>query len=356
MEILNIKTASKDYSVVVGKNVIQRDNFEDSKNREVFLTVDENIPENLKQKVIRILEEEASKFSMLEIKATEENKSYSSLEMIHDSLINAGYSRDCILYALGGGIICDMTGFAAATYQRGVDFVLIPSTLLSQVDASVGGKTAINHKIGKNMIGAFHQPTKVISDVNFLMTLEPKEIRGGLAEIVKHAIILDKKFFDWLEHNIEGLLACDEGLYEYAVSKSIKLKESVVSRDETEKGIRKWLNFGHTFGHAIEIYGKYKQFSHGEAVALGMMMAINLSIKTSGLEIKSATRIKELVKNILNEKLIEKQFNPEELYKMMSSDKKKIGEVLNFITIKDIGQAEIIKDIDSEIILKSITL
>ena len=356
MEILSIKTDSKNYQVCVGKNALHEDNFSESNNREVFLVIDNKVPKDLQAKVIDILNQKSSKFIKIEIEATENNKSYASLEKIHDSLIESSYSKECILYALGGGIVCDMTGFAAATYQRGVDFVLIPSTLLSQVDASVGGKTAINHKNGKNMIGAFHQPTKVISEMNLLNSLETRQLKDGLAEIIKHAIILDEDFFYWLELNIDGLLSRDQSLYEYAISQSIKLKESVVSRDETEKGIRKWLNFGHTFGHAIEVYGKYEEFSHGEAVALGMLMAVNLSAKTVGLESDKALKISSLIKKILDKEMLEKHFDSKELLKMMSSDKKKSGDVLNFIVIEGIGNTKIVKNIDSNQILDSISL
>ena len=356
METIKIKTNSQEYCVLAGENLIVFDNFDDADGKEVFLVVDDGVPKKNVEKIKKILDERSSKFHSITMEASEEKKSFSSLEEIHDSLIDLGYSRDCVLYAMGGGIICDMTGFAAATFQRGVDFVLIPTTLLSQVDASVGGKTAINHKKGKNMIGAFHQPKKVISDVSFLASLKSKQLTDGLSEIIKHAVILDKDFFNWLEENIKELLLNDSSLYEYAVSKSILLKESVVSRDEKEKGIRKWLNFGHTYGHAIEMYGNFEDFSHGEAVALGMLMAINLSIDVSELEIETAKRIKGLISKVLSKELLSLKFDSELLHEMMSADKKKTGDLLNFITIKDIGQADIKKDPDLNTILKSIEL
>ena len=356
MEKIRINTNSREYDVLVGEELIVSDNFHDADNKEVLLIVDDGIPGKLIGKVEKILKEKSSKFHTLSMEATEEKKSFSSLEEIHDSLMDMGYSRECLLYAMGGGIICDMTGFAAATYQRGVDFILIPTTLLSQVDASVGGKTAINHKKGKNMIGAFHQPKKVLTDMIFLESLKYRQITDGLSEIIKHAIILDQEFFVWLEENINELLLTDSSLYKYAVSRSIQLKESVVSRDETEKGVRKWLNFGHTFGHAIEMYGNFEEFSHGEAVALGMLMATNLSIDTSDLNIEVAKRVKELIKKVLNEKLLSKKFDSKVLHEMMSSDKKKTGDILNFVTIKSIGEADIIKDADLNLILSSVEL
>ena len=356
METIRIKTNSREYDVLVGENLIEPDNFHDADDKEVLLVADNGIPSNVIEKVEMILKEKSSKFHSLRMLATEEKKSFSSLQEIHDSLMEMGYSRECILYAMGGGIICDMTGFAAATYQRGVDFILIPSTLLSQVDASVGGKTAINHKKGKNMIGAFHQPKKVITDISFLESLQPRQLTDGLSEIIKHAIILDEEFFVWLEKNINELLLKDSSLYEYAISKSIQLKESVVSRDETEKGVRKWLNFGHTFGHAIEMYGNFEEFSHGEAVALGMLMATNLSSELSELNIEEAKRIKELIKSVLNIKLLSSKFDSKVLHEMMSSDKKKIGDVLNFVTVQAIGMADVKKDVDLNVILSSIEI
>ena len=356
METIRIKTNSREYDVLTGDELIIPDNFHEADNKEILLVVDDGIPSSLIEKVEKILSKKSSKFLSLVMEASEEKKSFTSLEEIHNSLMDMGYSRECILYAMGGGIICDMTGFAAATYQRGVDFVLIPTTLLSQVDASVGGKTAINHKKGKNMIGAFHQPKKVISDVGFLASLGSRQLTDGLSEIIKHAAILDKEFFIWLEENINELLHKNSSLYEYAVSRSIQLKESVVSRDETEKGVRKWLNFGHTFGHAIEMYGNFEEFSHGEAVALGMLMAINLSMSVSGLNIEDAKRVKELIKQVLSEELLSKKFDSKALYEMMSSDKKKTGDTLNFVTIKEIGEAQIENDPDLDAILSSIEL
>ena len=356
MDRIEIKTESKNYEVIVGENLLVTDNFADAVNKEVFLVVDDGVPKNLIQKVEKILDKKSLKFHSIKMKASEEDKSFSSLQKIHDSLMEIGYSRDCILYAMGGGIICDMTGFAAATFQRGVDFILIPTTLLSQVDASVGGKTAINHKKGKNMIGAFHQPNKVISDMCFLTSLNARQITDGLSEIIKHAAILDYEFFIWLEENINDLLSKNSSVFEFAVSKSIKLKESVVSKDETEKGIRKWLNFGHTFGHAIEMYGNFEEFSHGEAVALGMIMALNMSVNISGLDLNEAERVKALIKVVLAENLLSTKFDPILLHQMMSSDKKKTGDVLNFIVLKAIGEAEIKKNPDLNIILNSIEI
>ena len=272
MKEIKITTDSRIYSVLVGKDILKESNFKEFSNREILLVIDSNIKDSVKEKVRTNLQPISSKFSEIIIEANEENKSASTLSLIHDILIENTYSRDCVLFALGGGITCDMTGFAAATYQRGVDFVLMPSTLLAQVDASVGGKTAINHPKGKNMIGAFHQPAKVLTDTQLLTSLDQSHLREGMAEIIKHSLIKDEGFFNWLEENIEDLLAGEDTKLLDAIAKSIEIKAEVVAKDETEQGVRKWLNMGHTFGHAIEVYGKFKEFTHGEAVALGLSL------------------------------------------------------------------------------------
>ena len=356
MKKIKINTKSKNYPVLVGTDILNENNLYEFSNKEILLVIDSKIEDSLKKEVQIILSKISSKYSEVTIEANEENKSNATLSVIYDELIEQGFSRDCILFALGGGIVCDMTGFAAATYLRGVEFVLIPSTLLSQVDASVGGKTAINHPKGKNMIGAFHQPSKVLTDTKLLKSLEKVQIREGLAEIIKHALIKDEIFFRWLEENIDDLLEANEIKLLKAISKSIEIKADIVSKDETEQATRKWLNFGHTFGHAIEVYGNYKSFSHGEAVALGMLMATNLSQKILNLKKKEIDKIKQLIYAILTEKLLKSEFQPNDLVELMSSDKKKKGDSLNFILLSSIGEAKILADIHESDIIESIKL
>lgn len=348
METIRIKTNSREYDVLTGEELLVPDNFHDADNKEVLLVVDDGVPSSLIEKVEKILTKKSSKFHSLIMEASEEKKSFSSLEEIHNCLIEMGYSRECILYAMGGGIICDMTGFAAATYQRGVDFVLIPTTLLSQVDASVGGKTAINHKKGKNMIGAFHQPKKVISDVGFLSSLESRQLTDGLSEIIKHAAILDKEFFVWLEENIYELLHKNSSLYEYAVSRSIQLKESVVSRDETEKGVRKWLNFGHTFGHAIEASKNYKGILHGEAISVGMNIAAAISADQGYLSHDEYCNIEDMLLNMQMPTMIPKKITSASIMKHIGHDKKKISGKNRFILLDKIGNAFIDDKLDNK--------
>jgi len=356
MKEIKITTDSKRYSVLVGTEILTESNFKEFSDREILLVIDSNIDSVSKDNVKETLEKVSSKFDEITIEANEENKSHSTLALIHDLLIENNFSRDCVLFALGGGIICDMTGFAAATYQRGVDFVLMPSTLLAQVDASVGGKTAINHPKAKNMIGSFHQPNKVLSDTFLLKGLNQSHIREGLAEIIKHSLIIDKQFFFWIQDNIDDLLEGDDSKLLKAISRSIEIKAEVVSKDETEQGVRKWLNLGHTFGHAIEVYGKYKEFSHGEAVALGMIMATNLSQKVLNLEKSEAEKIKNLILTILSEEHKGKEFKPSDLLELMSSDKKRKGNQLTFVLLNSIGSTEICNDVESTDILDSMKL
>ena len=356
MKEIKINTNSKNYSVLIGTNILTEDNLKEFSDREVLLVIDSNIEDSVKNKVRTVINSISSKFLEVSIRATEENKSYATLTHLHDILIEKGYSRECVLFALGGGITCDITGFAAATYQRGVDFVLMPSTLLAQVDASVGGKTAINHPKGKNMIGAFHQPSKVLSDTNLLKSLKKNHLKDGLAEIIKHSLIKDARFFDWLQENIDRLLEGEEKELLEAIAKSVLIKAEIVSKDETEKGVRKWLNLGHTFGHAIEVYGNYKDFSHGEAVALGMIMATNLSQRILNLQEKESQKIKNLINSVLTSESLQKVFERNNLFELMSSDKKKKGDKLNFILLNSIGSAETVSDIKDSDILESIKL
>jgi 3-dehydroquinate synthase len=225
----------------------------------------------------------------------EEFKSWETLNMIFDQLLGSGADRKATLFALGGGVVGDMTGFAAACYMRGVPFVQVPTTLLAQVDSSVGGKTAINHPLGKNMIGAFYQPELVVCDLALLKTLPPREMSAGLAEVIKYGPIADMVFFDWIEANIDGLRAGDVTLLAHAVKRSCEIKAAVVGEDEKEGGIRAILNFGHTFGHAIEAGLGYGAWLHGEGVGCGMVLAAQLSLRLGGVNEEFVQRLTRLI-------------------------------------------------------------
>ena len=222
-------------------------------------------------------------------------KTLDTYATLMDRLIAAGHNRTTTVIALGGGVIGDVAGFVAATYQRGVAFIQVPTTLLALVDSSVGGKTAVNHPRGKNLIGAFYQPRCVIADIGTLETLPPRELKAGLAEVIKYGVIYDAAFFDWLSVNLERLLALDGEALVHAVAKSCRIKAAVVQADERETGLRAILNFGHTFGHALESLTGYGQLLHGEAVAIGMVMAADLSSRWGKLPREQARRIKDLI-------------------------------------------------------------
>jgi len=354
MKKIKVDTINNPYEVVVGSNLINQKNLEALQGKEVLLVIDESIPLKFKDLITDELSNLSSTLQSCEICASEENKSVNTLNIIHSKLIDARYSRECVLVGFGGGIICDLTGFAAATYQRGVNFILFPSTLLSQVDASVGGKTAINHPQGKNMIGAFHQPIKVCADLDILSSLPKNEISNGLSEVIKHALINDKKYFDWLEENMESIISLKPEALGYAITRSIEIKAEIVSEDEKEKGIRKLLNFGHTFGHAIELYGGFKEFSHGQSVAIGMLMAMELSKLTEGFSEEDLNKSKKLISKANPDLNLKIAFDEKKLIENMTVDKKRIGNKLIFVLLEEIGQAKIKEGIDKSKIVKAI--
>ncbi len=277
----------------------------------------------------------------------EKYKNIEHLNLIFDALLTAGFNRDCTVLALGGGVIGDMAGFAAACFQRGVHFVQVPTTLLSQVDSSVGGKTGINHPLGKNMIGAFKQPQVVLADMAHLKTLPPRELSAGLAEIIKYALLGDTEFLVWLEQHMEQLVAGDLDLLAQAVYRSCAHKARIVANDEKEQGERALLNLGHTFGHAIESYLGYGVWLHGEAVATGMLMAADLSQRMGWISLADVER----VKNILIRAQLPvacPQIPLDEFLGFMAHDKKVLNGQLRLVLLKQLGQAIITRDFDVE--------
>jgi shikimate kinase/3-dehydroquinate synthase len=270
----------------------------------------------------------------------EEHKNWQSLNLVFDALLANKCDRKTTLVALGGGVIGDLTGYAAASYMRGVPFVQIPTTLLSQVDSSVGGKTGINHPLGKNMIGAFYQPRAVIADTATLDTLPERELSAGLAEVIKHGAILDLSFFDWIEANIGKLVARDHAALAHAILRSCQIKADVVRRDEREGGLRAVLNFGHTFGHAIENGLGYGQWLHGEAVGCGMVMAADLSHRLGLLDADSALRVRRLVK-AAGLPVEAPDLGAQRWIELMEVDKKNEGGAIKFILLKPLGSPSI---------------
>jgi 3-dehydroquinate synthase len=279
----------------------------------------------------------------------EQFKNFESLNSIYDALLAYRCERNTPLIALGGGVIGDMTGYAAATYLRGVPFIQIPTTLLSQVDSSVGGKTGINHPLGKNMIGAFYQPQLVIADIATLNTLPDQELRAGLAEVIKYGLIRDLPFLEWLEANMEKLLARDVKALQYAVVRSCENKAAVVGTDERESGERALLNLGHTFGHAIENGMGYGVWLHGEAVAAGTIMAADLSQRLGWIGIQDVSRIRHLFERA-GLPVVAPHLGFDQYVDLMGLDKKVIDGQMRFVLLKALGQAVIASDVPADLL------
>ncbi len=267
-------------------------------------------------------------------------KTLATVESIFDQLLEKKCARDITIIALGGGVVGDISGFAAACYQRGVNFIQVPTTLLSQVDSSVGGKTGVNHPLGKNMIGAFYQPQCVLADTSTLHTLPERELSAGLAEIIKYGLIAKKPFFSWLENNIGRLLALDNNAIEYAVEQSCLCKAEIVAIDEHEKnGSRALLNLGHTFGHAIETGMGYGNWLHGEAVGCGMLIAAQFSAKLGWLSDKKVSKISNLITAAKLPTQLPKELTADKMIELMAIDKKVKDGKLHLVLLKDIGEA-----------------
>jgi 3-dehydroquinate synthase len=279
----------------------------------------------------------------------ESYKDWKNLQLIFDDLLKFGADRQTMLVALGGGVIGDMTGFAAASFMRGIRFIQVPTTLLAQVDSSVGGKTGINHPLGKNMVGAFHQPAAVIADLNTLKTLPPRELSAGLAEVVKHGAIADAQFLDWIEANAALLLACDTEAMGHAVLRSCEIKSAVVSADEREGGIRATLNFGHTFGHAIEAGMGYGEWLHGEAVGCGMVLGADLSRRLNYIGEADVQRLTKIIKS-MNLPITPPKFGAKRYMELMQVDKKTEGGQIRYVVLEKMGKAQIESVADAQVI------
>ena len=270
----------------------------------------------------------------------EAHKDWASLNLIFDMLLGAGCDRRTVLYALGGGVVGDVTGFAAASYMRGVPLVQVPTTLLAQVDSSVGGKTAINHPLGKNMVGAFYQPLRVVADLATLKTLPRREVAAGLAEVIKYGPIADDGFLDWIDANLDALLALDATALAHAVRRSCEIKAAVVGQDERETGLRAILNFGHTFGHAIEAGLGYGEWLHGEAVGCGMVMAADLSARLGLIDAAYAARIAASVERV-GLPVRGPALGAARYIELMRLDKKSEAGEIRFVVIDAPGRASV---------------
>lgn len=284
----------------------------------------------------------------------EQYKDLDTLNMIFSALLENRFNRDCTLVALGGGVVGDITGFAAASYQRGVAFLQIPTTLLAQVDSSVGGKTGVNHPQGKNMIGAFHQPRCVLIDTNTLDTLDDRQLAAGIAEVIKYGLIHDAGFFDWLETNMAALKARDKQALEYAIERSCAIKAAIVAADERESGQRALLNLGHTFGHAIETAMGYGNWLHGEAVAAGMLMAADLSARHGWLTDDAVQRTTRLLQQAGLPTAPPGDMDEAQFMQLMSIDKKVVDGSLRLVLLKALGDAVVTGNFRPELLSETL--
>ena len=286
MQTVRVALGAQAYPIHIGSGLLARADLivPALPQRRVAIVTNETVAPALPRGAGGALELAGVGVTRIAVPDGEQHKEWRTLSVVFDELLAHRCDRRTAIIALGGGVIGDLAGFAAATYQRGVPFVQAPTTLLAQVDSSVGGKTAINHPRGKNMIGAFHQPLLVLADTDTLASLPEREFRAGLAEVIKHGAIRDEVFFGWVESNIDVLLACDSDALAYAIRRSVEIKAEVVELDERESGLRALLNFGHTFGHAIETGVGFGTWLHGEAVGAGMIMAADLSVRLGLLE------------------------------------------------------------------------
>ena len=340
---LNIKTENQKYPIFIGNNIIGnlskflRENLISF--NQCLIVADKNVPKKLIKKVLNSLLKK--KITLHHFNSSEKNKNQKNIDDILSILLNKNFNRNDCVISIGGGITGDVSGFAASIFKRGLKFINIPTTLLSQVDSSIGGKTGINNKHGKNLIGTFYQPSLVISDIIFLKSLPKREIICGYGEILKHAIISDKKFFSFLDKNGSQIFNLKSPLIEKAIFKSCSIKKKVVEADEKEMGIRKVLNFGHTFAHAYEATLKYsKKLNHGEAVILGIKTAAKFSLSINILNIKEFNLIENHLNKLDLPKSINKIFSKRDLNKILSfmkKDKKNNSNKINLVLLKKIG-------------------
>ena len=351
---LKINTKTQKYSIVIGSNLmfniskIIRDNSIDFKKCLVI------IDKNISKKTISLIKKSLNrkKIYIHFFKASEINKNINNVNKILDILLNKNFSREDCLISVGGGITGDISGFAASLFKRGLKFINIPTTLLSQVDSSIGGKTGVNTKYGKNLIGSFYQPNLVISDIQFLKTLPNREVICGYGEILKHSLIDNKKFFHFLNRNNKNIIYLKSPFIEKAIFESCKIKKNIVEKDEKEKNLRKILNFGHTFAHAYEAsLGYSKKLNHGEAVILGMKTALSFSLKNNLLKKDEYFLINNHVTNSKLPSNIKKFFKTRDLKKIMSfmlKDKKNYSDKISLVLLKKIGSPIINREYDKK--------
>jgi 3-dehydroquinate synthase len=340
LQTVTIALGERSYPIHIGAGLIRDPASFEAVPRSALAVVVSNttVAPLYAEALMRSLRQRHRQVELIVLPDGEAHKDWPTLQTLFDGLLRLGADRKTVLYALGGGVVGDMTGFAAASYMRGIAFVQVPTTLLAQVDSSVGGKTGINHPLGKNMIGAFHQPVAVVADLELLATLPPRELAAGLAEVVKYGPIHDAGFLGWIEEHIDALRARDPAALAQAVRRSCEIKAAVVGADERESGLRAILNFGHTFGHAIEAGLGYGEWLHGEAVGCGMVMASALSARLGLLGESDAQRVARLVARAglpVRGPLL----GADRYLELMRVDKKAEAGEIRFVLLERLGQA-----------------
>lgn len=355
MLCVNVELQKRRYPILIGNGLLQDErSYPVKRGERVMIVTNPTVAQFYLDTVTFALKKRGCEVDHVLLPDGEKYKTLESLNLIFTALLQGNHGRDTTIIALGGGVIGDVAGFAAASYQRGVRLIQIPTTLLSQVDSSVGGKTAVNHELGKNMIGAFYQPSMVIIDTHTLGTLPKREVNAGLAEVIKYGAILDYEFFEWLEAHIDELVALNNESLQHCIARCCQIKADVVARDETEKGDRALLNLGHTFGHAIETHLGYGNWLHGEAVSTGMMMAAALSEQLGDISVADVSRLEKLLARANLPTLSPDSMQPEDYLPHMMRDKKVLAGKLRLVLLKSLGQAYIATDTDKDLVLNAI--
>lgn len=354
MKTLYVELGERRYPIFIGSNLNPQELLEPYiHGKQVMIVSNDTVAPLYLDRYKAALENLGKTVATCILPDGEKYKNIEHLNLIFDALLEAGFNRDCTVLALGGGVIGDMAGFASACFQRGVYFIQVPTTLLSQVDSSVGGKTGINHPLGKNMIGAFQQPQVVLADMLQLSTLPDRELSAGLAEVIKYALLGDEEFLVWLEANMEGLIARNEQLLAEAVYRSCAHKARIVANDEKEQGERALLNLGHTFGHAIESYLGYGEWLHGEAVATGMVMAADLSHRMGWISLEDLERTKKIISRA-QLPIVCPKIPLDDFLAYMAHDKKVLNGQLRLVLLQQLGKAVITRDFDVELMQQAI--
>lgn len=355
MEKIRVELYERSYDIIIGSNILESIGeklqlFDFSpklaviSNPTVFSLYGEYVSNSIKQAGFDLL--------TIIIPDGEEYKNIETLQYIYNELLKYKLDRKSALLALGGGVVGDITGFAASTYMRGISFIQIPTTLLAQVDSSVGGKTGIDHKLGKNMIGTFWQPKLVLIDIKTLDTLEKRQLLAGLAEVIKYGIIWDSELFQFIEKNKDTIIKLDYNSLNYIIKRSCEIKAEIVSKDERESGLRAILNYGHTIGHSIETVTQYKRFLHGEAISIGMCFEAELAQLLNIIPINDVLRINKLVNSCGLPNILPKDISKEEIISAMYLDKKAVAGKLKFVLPEKIGKVRIEKNVSEEALQK----